>query len=364
MYENICISCFKDTMGQQICPHCGNVESGARKSTFLPARVVLHGRYLIGETLSSDKNGMCYKAFDLQAQQILEVQEHFPREMVTRDKETLSLVPLVQGEESKWPGKGVQTILHNAQTMMRFSDCEGLLRIYDVFEENNTVYIVNEYLEGLTLDDYLKQCGGVLDTETALSVVYPILDALTALHKAELVHRAVTPKNIVLTTDNTVKLINFVFLKESSAYKENDMTVYFSPGYAPYEQYVSRERRGPYTDIYSVGAVLFRMLCGKTPPDAVSRRSEEDPLRDLLEEAELPEHLVRCIAKAMDMNKDVRFKSAADLKNALQQKNEVVDIDEIIDANSTRRQYRVIGVLIAVLAALVVALVLVLDKLF
>lgn len=359
MYENLCISCFEEKGNENSCPHCGYVESGGRKQTFLPAHCVLQERYLIGEVLSTDKNAVCYKALDMQQNRIVEVQEHFPRELVTRDRSSLNLVPLQNN--AQWPGKSVQKIFASAKTMMQFSACDGIMHIFDTFEANRTVYIVNEYLEGLLLDDYLKQCGGAVDINTALSVIVPILDGLAQLHKADLIHRAVTPKNIVITTDNTIKLINFVFLKEASPFKENEMTIYFSPGYAPYEQYVSTERRGAYSDIYSVGAVLYRMLVGKTPPDAIERKAE-DTLRQALDETDLPQQIKLCICKAMNMNKDIRFKSAADMKNALLDKTEMVDIDGIIDAGNTKKQALIIGGLAAVLVALLVILFVVINK--
>ncbi len=360
MYENICISCFQDMGAQTSCPHCGYMESGQRKHALLPPRYVLNGRYLIGELLTTDKNGICYKALDLQQQRIVEVQEYFPREIVMRGSDGVTVTPLTESDNS-WPTKDVRVLLQNAQSMMQFADCSGIMHIFDAFEANQTVYIVNEYLEGMLLEDYLQSCGGKVDTDTALSIIMPVLDGLSQLHKANLIHRAVTPKNIILTSDNSVKLINYVFLKEASPFKESEMTVYFSPGYAPYEQYVSKERRGFYTDIYSVGAVLYRMLLGAPPQDAIERRSE-DRLRAVLKETALPEYLVLCICKAMDMNKDIRFKSAQDMKNALLKKNQVVDVDGYLDRAQKRKRIAIIAGLSAVLLALIVVLCIILFQ--
>lgn len=354
MHENICISCFRDKGRDALCPHCGFVESGSRKHSLLPARCVLQGRYLIGEMLTADKNCVCYKAMDMQQKRIVEVQEYFPREIVMRDTDAVTLVPLL-GEETTWPDKSVKTILENARKMTAFAGCRGLMHIFEAFEENQTVYVVNEYLEGMLLEDYLKQCGAPLDVPTAMDVILPVLDGLTQLHKADLIHRAVTPKNILITSDNTIKLTNYVFLKEASPFKESAMTVYFSPGYAPYELYVSRERRGAYSDVYSVGAVLYRMLVGKTPPDAI-HRMEEDTIRADLQAAGLPQHIVLAICKAMDKNKDVRFKSAAEMKSALLQETPLVDVDAYLEKRRNRKARWIIVGLLAVLAVAAVAL--------
>ena len=360
MYETTCISCFRDKGQEELCMYCGYVEPGRRKHALLPARYVLKDRYLLGEVISVDKSAICYKAMDLEKKQIVEVQEHFPREIVTRGSDGVTVVAIAP-KETPWPGKSVQTLLQNAKKMMRFSDCVGIMHVYDAFEANQTVYIIDEYLEGMLLEDYLDQCGGVLDEDTAISIVLPILEGLSQLHKADLVHRAVTPKNILITSDNTIRLINFVFLKEASPFKENEMTVYFSPGYAPYEQYVSKERRGAYSDIYSVGAVLYRMLVGKPPQDAIVRKGQ-DTLRDSLEATDLPQYLVLCICKAMNMNKDIRFKSATEMRNALLQKSQVVDVDGQLVQARRRRNIALISALSVMLVTLIVALILVIIK--
>ncbi|MBQ7542917.1 MAG: protein kinase [Clostridia bacterium] len=362
MNEHICLSCFHDKGASRACPHCGYIETAQRKRSLLPARYVLQNRYIVGEHLSTDKNGVCYKGFDMQTQQIVEIQEHFPREIVMRADDGVTLVPLSSGD-TDWPCSGVRRIYENAQTMKQYSQCEGLLHIYDAFEANRTVYVVNEYLEGMLLEDYLGQCGGAVDTDTALKIILPILDGLGQLHKNNLIHRAVTPKNIVITSDDTVKLINFVFLKESTPYTENEMTVYFSPGYAPYEQYVSKERRGPYTDIYSVGAVLYRMLLGRAPADAVARM-EDDTLQEDLTGTGLPEHIVLAILKAMNMNKDRRYKSTTDMKNVLLALTPPVDVDDELNKIERRKQIAVICGLAVVLTALLALLVVTVIKRF
>ena len=357
MYENICVSCFRDMGNSASCPHCGYMESGRRKNAFLPARYLLRNQYLIGEVVSFDKNGICYKALDMQNRRIVEVQEYFPREIVMRDSDGVHVIPMARNFD--WPTKDVQKLLDNAKNMMQFVNCPGIVNVYDAFAENRTVYIVDEYLEGMTLDAYLRAYGGRMDPETALSIIVPILDGLAQLHKANLIHRAVTPKNIIITSGNSIKLINYVFLKEASPFKESEMTVYFSPGYAPYEQYVSKERRGSYSDIYSVGAVLYKMLMGRSPQDAVERKSD-DRIRETMTEAGLPEYIVLCICKAMNMNKDVRFKSAADMKNALLQKTPIVDVDGVLDKARRRRQLGLVIGLSVLLAALVAVLIIVL----
>lgn len=352
-YENICISCFRDMGGKDTCPHCGNMESGNRKSYYLPARAILQDRYLIGECIATDRNTISYKALDMDEKRIVEIQEHFPRDAVARSKQSMD-VNVISPEFTANFEKSVRTISENARTMMQFADSPNIIHIYNAFTANNTVYIVNEYLEGLTLEDYLKENGGALSPEAATDIIIAVLDGLQRIHKENLVHRAVIPRNIVLTTGNQIKLINFTFLKEITPYKESEMTVYFFPGYAPYEQYVSREIRGAHTDIYSAGAVLYRMLMGRKPQDAIDRKTG-DTLRNSFEPS-IPETIVLSICKAMNMDKELRFKSAADFRNALLGKSEVVDVISEIEDEKNKKEKRSVIILSAVLAVLVVIL--------
>ena len=157
-YENLCISCFGE-MVDGSCPQCGYMESGNRKKTMLPARILLNGRYLVGEVLGLDKSAVNYKAWDTKQNKIVEIQEYFPRDLVNREKDSANL-EVVSQDLSEEYFKSVNTIKNNAEKMFEFSSSENIINIFDSFEENNTVYIVSEYLEGMLLGDYVFRSYG------------------------------------------------------------------------------------------------------------------------------------------------------------------------------------------------------------
>lgn len=323
--ERRCISCFRMTE-KEVCEKCGYVEPMKRRDSILPALEVLVGRYVVGEVLGVDKSSVEYKAWDEEKKAVVEIQEYYPREVATRESAS-SAIKLISEENREVYLKNISSIKQSAAKMFELSDSPNVVKVFDCFECNNTVYIVKEYIEGMYLSDFLSSCGGSVDTETAVSIMVPVLDGLTRIHKAGLVHRALTPKSIVITVDNEVKITDFRFLKEASPYKFENMTVHFSPGYAPPEQYRSRSKQGAFSDIYSAGAILYRMLTGKKPLDALNRQTQDDLEIPAALVAGLPEYINISIMKALNLTTELRFKSAAEFKNCLIEKKEVVDVE-------------------------------------
>ncbi len=351
-YDQLCISCFREKADGALCPHCGFEEPAIRKQTMLPARTVLSDRYLIGEILQHDRNAVSYKALDLPTKQIVEVQEYFPQQIVFRDPDTQALLPVSPRCETQF-ADDVQKVRVNGERMQNLRDCENVIHVFDTFCENSTVYIVSEYLEGMRLSGYLESCGGKLEPDEALSIIYPVLDGLTRIHKEGLVHRGVTPETILLTSDNKIKIIQFQSLKEGSPYKENQMTVHYTPGYAPPEQYMSQSRCGSFTDVYAAGAVLYRMLMGVIPPDTIARSSGS--ALEIL--PELPEHIRLAIEKAMEPNDQMRFKSAAEFKQTLQGQKPITDVGGALYQEKRRKELRVVIGLSVLFAALIALLI-------
>ncbi len=348
-YSNICISCFEPKSGD-VCEHCGYVESEEKRRSALPARTLLNRKYLIGELINISKTAVDYKAFDVENEKIVEIQEYFPRDVAVRD--SLGFNVLVDSDENlAIYQKNLTSIEKNSNKMMIFNSSPYIVNFFDCFLENNTVYIVKEYIEGVFLDDFVKSNGGVLDTETALSIMIPVLDGLNQLHKEGLIHRGLTPKSIILTVNNEVKITDFNFLKEASPYKDEAMTVHFTSGYAPSEQYKSKSKQGPFSDIYSAGAILYRILTGKKPTDSLDRTAGDllAAPKDL--NPDIPDNISLSIVKAMDMTAELRFKTATDFKKCLIEKKDICSIDNELKTIKKNRVRNAIVISACVLVA-------------
>lgn len=348
-FDKLCMSCFREG-GEELCKYCGYVEPTKRRSSLLPVRELLNGRYLIGEVTSVDKSFVEYKAWDTQENHIVEIQEYYPRGIAARDDNGTEIVVISQDDSESYQ-KNVRTIRANAEKMKNFADSRCIVNIFDTFECNNTVYIIKEYIEGMLLSDFIDSYGGKVDTETALSIIVPVLDGLSQIHKAGLVHRAISPKNIIITAENEIKISNFRFLKEASPYKDENMTIHFSVGFAPPEQYKTRSKQGAFSDIYSVGAVLYKMITGETPDDALERMTTDSLVPPKSLDPEIPDSISISIMKAMSMASELRFKSTADFKNCLLEKKEVVDVDRELKIIKTKNINKTtIALLIALVA--------------
>lgn len=351
-YDNICISCFREKE-DDVCPKCGYIEPQKRRKSVLPAKWQLNDRYIIGEVIGVDKASVEYKAWDIKEKRIVEIQEYYPREFVTRDSNGLEITVSSQENQDTFR-KNVSSILSSAQKMLELSSSPYIVDIFDCFEGNNTVYVVKEYLEGMFLNDFIDSNGGKVDTETAVSIIVPVLEGLSQIHKAGLVHRAISPKSIIITVDNEIKIGNFRFLKDASPYKDENMTVHFSAGYAPPEQYRTKSKQGAFSDIYSVGAVLYKMLTGEKPLDALERMGSDNIISPRSINPDIPENVNISIMKAMNMTSELRFKTAVDFKNSLLAKKDVVDIDNELKNIKHKKFNQTTVLLLAVLAAVTV----------
>ena len=180
------------------------------------------------------------------------------------------VVTVTSIEEKNNYDKGKKRFLDEAQVMARFNKNEGIVKILDFFEANNTAYIVMEYLEGITLKQYLGKYG-VLQFRNLIEMMLPLLEALIEIHSQGLIHRDISPDNIMVQHNGKLKLMDFGAARDYTESGNKSLTVILKPGYAPPEQYQTHGVQGPWTDIYALCATIYKCLTGITPPDAIAR---------------------------------------------------------------------------------------------
>ena len=262
---NLCISCFKNIGNTTICPYCGAEQKTRPKEAFhLYPKTILKNRYYIGEVIGYGGFGVTYKALDMRLNETVAIKEYFPAGFVNRVPGETDVIKF-PGEKGERFEEGKEKFLNEARNTAKFSDNPNIVNVFDFFEANITAYMVMEYLEGILLKDYIKQNSGKLDVKSSLEITNKVLDGLKEVHKAGIIHRDISPDNIMLTTDNKVKLFDFGAARFSSTEQESTYSIIIKQGYAPPEQYRSKSKQGPYTDIYAVGAMLYSMLTGKIP---------------------------------------------------------------------------------------------------
>ena len=251
------------------------------------------GELEIERVLGAGGFGVTYLARDLSLDAWRAVKEYLPRDWGTRQRDgTIGPRTGADAEDYEW---GLTRFLEEARILARF-DHPNLVRVYRVFEAAGTAYMVTEYVEGETLAAGLKESGPWAEPQ-----VRELLDALTeglsAVHGAGLLHRDIKPGNVMVRPDGTAVLIDFGAARQAMGRQSRSVTAVLTPGYAPIEQYSGRGNQGPWTDIYSLGALAYEALSRQTPEDA-TERVIEDRLRPTGDAA--PQRVTSGLAAAID----------------------------------------------------------------
>ena len=278
-----CHNCFDEydpALGK--CPHCGYVPGApAEEAIHMDPGSLLRNRYAIGKVLGFGGFGVTYLAWDVKLEQKVAIKEYLPGEFSTR-MPGQSRISVFSGDKAEQFTDGMHKFVEEARRLAHFQNEPGIVTVFDSFEENNTAYIVMEYLEGETLTERLKREGRIQEDE-AVTMLLPLMESLEKVHAEGILHRDIAPDNIFLTKDGQVKLIDFGAARYATTSYSRSLTVVIKPGYSPEEQYRSRSDQGPHTDVYALGATLYKMITGETPPDAMERRAKyEGQNKDIL----------------------------------------------------------------------------------
>lgn len=267
----------------ELCPHCGYPANATADSPLhMSPGSVLNGRYEVGRVLGNGGFGVTYIAWDPILRIKVAIKEYLPSEFSTR-AEGQTRVTVFTGEKERQFNDGMSKFIDEAKRLAKFQNESGVVKIFDSFKANGTAYIVMEYLDGETLADRLKR-EKTIPADEAIQIMMPVIESLNHVHEAGILHRDISPDNIFLTKDGKTKLIDFGAARFATTTHSRSLTVIIKPGYSAEEQYRSRGDQGSHTDVYSVGAVLYKMITGVTPPDALERRaSYEKKHKDILQ---------------------------------------------------------------------------------
>lgn len=300
----------------EVCPHCGYIDGSPPAEAYhLAPGEILNHKYIVGTAIDSGGFGIIYRAWDAQMEQIVAIKEYFPNGVVSRVPGQNEVI-VYSGKNRDVFRKGVDRFLVEARNMAEFSQPD-IVALYDYFEENNTAYIVMEYLDGISFKEYLKERGGRIPSGEVVDITLHVLAALEEIHSHHIIHRDISPDNIFLCSNRRVKVIDFGAARFSSGEESSNFSTIVKPGYAPAEQYRTKSRQGPFTDLYALGACMYQAATGEKPQESLARAMNDDlrPPREL--NPEVPEYLSDIIMKAMAMDEDDRFQSAEEFMKAL-----------------------------------------------
>ena len=212
---------------------------------------------------------------------------------------------------------GMERFLDEAQVLAKFQGNPNIVGVRSYFEENDTAYFVMDYIEGTSFKTYIQEQGGKVSWEESAKVLLPVMDALGAVHKGGIIHRDVTPDNIILTTDGGVKLLDFGSARYSLGDKSKSLDVVLKAGYAPKEQYIRRGKQGPYTDVYSLAACFYAAITGFLPPESLERMDEDNLVPPSTRGVKLPSGFEDAILKGLEVQPADRYQSMEEFRAAL-----------------------------------------------
>ena len=270
--DHLCINCMREKSDGGVCPFCGFDEAQYEPSAHhLPPRSILGGKCLIGRVLGEGGFGITYMGWDLNLELKLAIKEYYPAGFVTRTGTATNTVTPYRGEKTEFFTTGRSRFINEAKTLAKYYTLPGIVSVRDFFLENGTAYIVMEFVEGETLKQRLARVGGKMDADEVFELVRPLLRSLSEMHASGLIHRDISPDNIMITPENNIKLIDFGAARDYLDSGNRSLSVMLKPGFAPEEQYFARGQQGPWTDIYALCATIYRAITGTTPPESVER---------------------------------------------------------------------------------------------
>lgn len=313
----LCAGCMQNDSGAPVCPDCGApFDLGAQNSLQLAPRTLLHDQYLIGRALGQGGFGVTYLAWDTDLQSRQAVKEYLPNGVAGRGGDEKTVVPYSEAAKQEYE-YGLERFLDEARTLKKFNHYPGIVSVNTVFRENGTAYLVMEYLDGSTLEEFLHQHSGKIPFESALPLILPVMDAMGAVHAEGILHRDISPDNIYLTRSGKVKLIDFGAARNALVRKSKNLSVILKDGYAPEEQYRASGPQGPWTDVYATAATLYHAISGRKPQSSLDRQVEDKVTRPSASGVSIDPVAEAALMKALAVKAADRFQSMQDFKAAL-----------------------------------------------
>lgn len=323
-----CPNCLTEVVCQNgVCPQCGfSVESYTVLPHHLTPGSLVKQRYQVGRVLGEGGFGITYVGLDTVLNLKVAVKEFYMAGYVNRNNEASRTVFATVGEHQDLFNRNKEKFLSEARVLARFYEEPGIVGVRDFCEENGTAYIIMDFLDGMDLKEYLKRNGRLAPAD-AVALLLPVMRSLQRVHADGIIHRDISPDNIMVLPDGRTKLLDFGAAREVSETDIKSLSVILKPGYAPEEQYRSKGHQGPWTDVYALAATLYRCIVGTAPDDAMERMYRDQLPAPAQTAAACPIAISNVIMKGLAVRQPDRYQDIgsflADLETALHSPNNV-----------------------------------------
>lgn len=311
--DHLCMSCMREIGDENQCPYCGFHADSPQLAPYLPLRTVVAERYLAGKLLDYNGDGATYMGWDLEMNAPVTIREFLPDSIAER-REDLTLVPMAGCEITY--RDCYQSFLELWRKLARMRGLSALILVFDIVEDHGTAYAISEYMEGVSLREYLlRSPSGYLSWEQARILFMPVLSTLGTLHSAGIIHRGISPTTLIVGKNGKMRITGFSIWQARTA--RGDLTAQLFPGYAAIEQYGFERQQGPWTDIYAFSAVLYRTLIGSTPLEATSRVTNDRLMVPGKFAEQLPAYVINALMNGLQILPEDRTRTVDQLRAEL-----------------------------------------------
>lgn len=309
MQINLCFGCMEETSSNP-CPHCGYLHRKSSDQMFaLQPGTILRGRYLIGRVLGQGGFGITYIGYDISLIKKVAIKEYFPASCVFRDSERNTVLQWNPTEEARTAQKsGMEFFLKEARKMNRVDSIPQVVHVLEVFEDNDTAYIVMDYIAGESLAQRVTRSGPV-SWQFVQNLLLPVADVMQEVHAAGLIHRDLSPDNLMIQPNGIIKVLDLGAAKDLHLHNGTSSMQVAKHGYSPIEQYFQSNHSGPWTDVYSLAATIYFALTGVVPPSAIDRTGGTSLRWDLPQFRPVPHSAIHALQKAMALQEKDRYQS-------------------------------------------------------
>lgn len=311
--DHLCMSCMREIGDENQCPYCGFHADSPQLAPYLPLRTVVAERYLAGKLLDYNGDGATYMGWDLEMNAPVTIREFLPDSIAER-REDLTLVPMAGCEITY--RDCYQSFLELWRKLARMRGLSALILVFDIVEDHGTAYAISEYMEGVSLREYLlRSPSGYLSWEQARILFMPVLSTLGTLHRAGIIHHGISPTTLIVGKNGKMRITGFSIWQARTA--RGDLTAQLFPGYAAIEQYGFEGQQGPWTDIYAFSAVLYRTLIGSTPLEATSRVTNDRLMVPGKFAEQLPAYVINALMNGLQILPEDRTRTVDQLRAEL-----------------------------------------------
>lgn len=306
--KKLCMNCMNELYDSDTCSVCGYDNKFLFLSNELslpPGTMLFDNRYVVGNVLSFNGEGFSYIGYDFKDNIKVWIRELYPDTMVMRGNDNKEVVPhgsySMQFKTLKVDFSDIHSIL------MGFKETDGIVPVLNYFEQHNTVYCITKFIQSITLEEFLQQIGGVLDYNQASAIFEPMLKTLSNIHMNNLVHRGISPNNLIIDVNGDLRLTNFCISSVRTVKSELNAEIY--PGYTAPEQYNVTSWQGTWTDVYAIAAVMYNTLTGVVPQESILRAQNDSLVPASKLNPDIPSNVAFAIQKGLIVDPEKRVET-------------------------------------------------------